>query len=39
MRANPLVSVLVEEKQEGGWRSIVVNGRYEELPDEDRPQA
>ena len=34
MRANPLVSVLVEE-QGGGceWRSVVGDGRYEELPD------
>ncbi|WP_163268926.1 pyridoxamine 5'-phosphate oxidase family protein [Chelativorans alearense] len=34
MRVNPLVSVLVESAQQGGWRSVVVDGRYEELPDE-----
>ncbi|MDG4875323.1 pyridoxamine 5'-phosphate oxidase family protein [Mesorhizobium sp. WSM4935] len=34
MRANPLVSVHVGEHDAGrGWRSVVVNGRYEELPD------
>lgn len=34
MRANPLVSVLVEEHLAGrGWRSVVVDGRFEELPD------
>lgn len=34
MRANPHVAVLVEEHGEGrGWRSVVVDGRYEELPD------
>ena len=34
MRANPLVSVVVEERQQGReWRSVVVDGRYEELPD------
>ena len=34
MRANPLVSVLVEERQQGReWKSVVVDGRYEELPD------
>lgn len=34
MRANPLASLLMETKQEDGWRSVVVDGRYEELPDE-----
>ncbi|MER8963320.1 pyridoxamine 5'-phosphate oxidase family protein [Mesorhizobium sp. M0959] len=34
MRANPLVSVQVDERGQGrGWRSVVVDGRYEELPD------
>lgn len=34
MRANPLVSILVEERKQGReWRSVVVDGRYEELPD------
>ena len=31
MRANPLVSVQVDEPCEGrGWKSVVVDGRYEE---------
>ncbi|MGB3386806.1 MAG: pyridoxamine 5'-phosphate oxidase family protein [Pseudaminobacter sp.] len=34
MRANPQVSILVEEHGEGReWRSVIVDGRYEELPD------
>jgi len=34
MRANPLVSAQVDERDEGrGWKSVVVDGRYEELPD------
>lgn len=34
MRANPLVSVQVDEHGHGrGWRSVVADGRYEELPD------
>lgn len=34
MRANPLVSALVETHGKGRqWRSVIVNGRYEELPD------
>ena len=34
MRANPLVSVLVEERERGReWKSVIVDGRYEELPD------
>ena len=34
MRANPLVSILVEERGQGReWKSVVVDGRYEELPD------
>jgi nitroimidazol reductase NimA-like FMN-containing flavoprotein (pyridoxamine 5'-phosphate oxidase superfamily) len=34
MRANPLVSVLVEEREKGReWKSVIVDGRYEELPD------
>ncbi|MGX8010010.1 pyridoxamine 5'-phosphate oxidase family protein [Mesorhizobium sp. ORM8.1] len=34
MRANLLVAVQVDERGHGrGWRSVVVEGRYEELPD------
>ncbi|TPL94519.1 pyridoxamine 5'-phosphate oxidase family protein [Mesorhizobium sp. B2-3-11] len=34
MRANPLVSVQVGEQGEGRrWKSVVVEGRFEELPD------
>lgn len=34
MRANPLVSVHVGERGEGlRWRSVIVDGRFEELPD------
>ena len=34
MRANPRVSVIVEERAQGrGWKSVIVDGRYEELPD------
>jgi nitroimidazol reductase NimA-like FMN-containing flavoprotein (pyridoxamine 5'-phosphate oxidase superfamily) len=34
MRANPLVSVQVDEHGQGrGWRSVIADGRYEELPD------
>jgi len=34
MRANPLVSAIVEERgQAREWKSVVVEGRYEELPD------
>lgn len=34
MRANPLVSVLVEEHGSGrDWKSVIVEGRFEELPD------
>ncbi len=34
MRANPLVSVVVEEPgQAREWKSVVVDGRFEELPD------
>ncbi|WP_192248546.1 pyridoxamine 5'-phosphate oxidase family protein [Mesorhizobium silamurunense] len=34
MRSNPLVSVQVDEIVTGRrWKSVVVNGRYEELPD------
>jgi hypothetical protein len=34
MRANPLVSVVVEEPgQPREWKSVVVDGRFEELPD------
>ncbi|RUM95964.1 pyridoxamine 5'-phosphate oxidase family protein [Pseudaminobacter arsenicus] len=34
MRLNPRVSVLVEEHVQGReWKSVIVDGRYEELPD------
>ena len=34
MRANPLVSVLIEERGRGReWKSAVVDGTYEELPE------
>lgn len=34
MRSNPQVSVLVEEHEFGReWKSVIVEGRYEELPD------
>ena len=34
MRENPLVSVQVDERGTGReWKSVVVDGRYEELPD------
>ncbi|HWK67350.1 MAG TPA: pyridoxamine 5'-phosphate oxidase family protein [Rhizobiaceae bacterium] len=34
MRANPFVSLIVEERSDGReWRSVVVDGRYEEIPD------
>jgi uncharacterized protein len=34
MRANPLVAVLAEEAGKGRpWKSVIAEGRYEELPD------
>jgi uncharacterized protein len=34
MRANPLVSVLVESQGQGRqWKSVIADGRYEELPE------
>lgn len=34
MRGNPVVCVQVDERGEGReWRSVIVDGRYEELPD------
>lgn len=33
MRANPAVALLVEEATAGGWRSVVAEGPFEELPD------
>jgi uncharacterized protein len=34
MRANPSVSMLVEEKERGReWKSVLADGRYEELPE------
>ncbi|MER8822973.1 pyridoxamine 5'-phosphate oxidase family protein [Mesorhizobium sp. M0991] len=34
MRANPLVCVQVDERGQGrAWRSVIVDGVYEELPD------
>jgi nitroimidazol reductase NimA-like FMN-containing flavoprotein (pyridoxamine 5'-phosphate oxidase superfamily) len=35
MRANPRAALLVEERGEGEeWRSVIAEGRFEELPDE-----
>lgn len=45
MRANPCVSLLVEEKKSGReWTSVIAEGRFEELPDkighkQDRERA
>ena len=34
MRANPKVCAQIEERTQGrGWKSVIVDGRYEELPD------
>ncbi|TGQ35575.1 MULTISPECIES: pyridoxamine 5'-phosphate oxidase family protein [unclassified Mesorhizobium] len=34
MRANPLVCAQIDEHTQGrGWRSVIVDGRFEELPD------
>ena len=34
MRANPHVAALVEVQDRGrGWKSVIVNGHFEELPD------
>jgi uncharacterized protein len=34
MKFNPLVCLLVEEKGQGrAWKSVVVDGRYDELPE------
>lgn len=34
MRGNPKVAALVEEPSEGrGWKSVIAEGSYEELPD------
>ena len=34
MRSNPLVSVQIDEHGQGrGWKSVIVDGRYEEPPD------
>jgi nitroimidazol reductase NimA-like FMN-containing flavoprotein (pyridoxamine 5'-phosphate oxidase superfamily) len=34
MRANPFVSLIVQEHGRGReWRSVVIDGRYEEIPD------
>jgi len=34
MRSNPLVSIVVEKHEQlREWKSVVVEGRYEELPD------
>jgi nitroimidazol reductase NimA-like FMN-containing flavoprotein (pyridoxamine 5'-phosphate oxidase superfamily) len=39
MRANPQVSVLVEEHEKTqGWKSVIIDGRYEELPDRNGHQ-
>lgn len=34
MRNNPSVCLLIDKIEDTGWRSVIVNGRYEELPDE-----
>ncbi|RUV73247.1 MAG: pyridoxamine 5'-phosphate oxidase family protein [Mesorhizobium sp.] len=35
MRSNPLVSVLIDVRGKGReWQSVIVDGRYEELPDQ-----
>jgi uncharacterized protein len=40
MRANRLVSVQVDTNGEGQeWKSVVVDGRYEELSDAEREHA
>jgi len=40
MRANPIVSALIEEHYtRRGWKSVIVDGRYEELPDTDGYRA
>ncbi|TIO84047.1 MAG: pyridoxamine 5'-phosphate oxidase family protein [Mesorhizobium sp.] len=37
MRDNPMISLQVDERGKGrGWRSIIVDGRYVELPDQIR---
>jgi nitroimidazol reductase NimA-like FMN-containing flavoprotein (pyridoxamine 5'-phosphate oxidase superfamily) len=34
MRSNPLVSIQIHERGQGReWRSVIVDGHYEELPD------
>ena len=33
MRANPRVCVQVDEQSPDGWRSVVIDGTFEELPD------
>src|SRR5262245_9508869 len=34
MRANAMVSLLIEEKEQGReWKTVEIEGRYEELPD------
>ena len=33
LRQNPFATVLVEEDEDRAWRSVIVNGSYEELPD------
>ncbi|MBC7478029.1 MAG: pyridoxamine 5'-phosphate oxidase family protein [Pseudorhodobacter sp.] len=39
MRANPLVSIFVEERSNGlEWKSVVVDGSYEELVGHDQRQ-
>ncbi|WP_025661204.1 pyridoxamine 5'-phosphate oxidase family protein [Rhizobium sp. IBUN] len=36
MRLNPRVCLQVEEQWgKGGWRSVVLNGHFQELPDDD----
>lgn len=33
MRLNPRVCLQVDERTDGGWRSVVAMGKFEELPD------
>lgn len=39
MRANPHVCFEVDEYDDGSWRSVIVDGAYEELEGEDAAKA
>jgi nitroimidazol reductase NimA-like FMN-containing flavoprotein (pyridoxamine 5'-phosphate oxidase superfamily) len=39
MRESPQVCFEVDEYDEGSWRSVIVDGRYEELADDDAAHA